>query len=108
MPRKMARSDPRPSVRVTRVLVAVSTSRLSCKRAGETRTLMPVLGFIWRISDCSAAPPPKGESFQGLTRPMSGGLKLGLRTDDRVQCQTLSGIIFFGVGRLNIGSHADV
>src|SRR5215468_7616320 len=24
------------------VLVAVSTSRLSCKRAGETRTLMPV------------------------------------------------------------------
>jgi hypothetical protein len=25
------------------VLVAVSTSRLSCKRAGKTRTLMPVL-----------------------------------------------------------------
>jgi hypothetical protein len=24
------------------VLVAVSTSRLSCKRAGKTRTLMPV------------------------------------------------------------------
>jgi hypothetical protein len=35
MPGKMARSDPRPSVRV-------STSRLSCKRAGKTRTLMPV------------------------------------------------------------------
>jgi len=47
---KMARSDPRPSVRVTEVLVAVSTSRLSCKRAGKTRTLMPVWGFIWRIS----------------------------------------------------------
>src|SRR5262245_49896213 len=28
------------------VLVAVSTSRLSCKRVGKTRTL----GFIWRIS----------------------------------------------------------
>jgi hypothetical protein len=42
MPGKMARSDPRPSVRVTEVLVAVSTSRLSCKRAGKTRTLMPV------------------------------------------------------------------
>ena len=39
MPGKMARSDPRPSV--SEVLVAVSTSRLSCKRAGKTRTLMP-------------------------------------------------------------------
>src|SRR6516164_3151303 len=28
--------------RLPEVLVAVSTSRLSCKRAGETRTLMPV------------------------------------------------------------------
>jgi hypothetical protein len=42
MPGKMAGSDPRPSARVTRVLVAVGTSRLSCKRAGKTRTLMPV------------------------------------------------------------------
>jgi len=42
MPGKMARSDPRPSVGGPEVLVAVSTSRLSCKRAGETRTLMPV------------------------------------------------------------------
>src|SRR5262249_17366667 len=33
---------PRPSVRATRGVVAVSTSRLSCKRAGKTRTLMPV------------------------------------------------------------------
>jgi len=33
MPEKIARSDP--------LLVAVSTSRLSCKRAGKTRTLMP-------------------------------------------------------------------
>jgi hypothetical protein len=31
------------------VLVAVSTSRLYCKRAGKTRTLAG-LGFIWRIS----------------------------------------------------------
>src|SRR5262245_31505123 len=28
--------------RLSEVLVAVSTSRLSCKRAGKTRTLMPV------------------------------------------------------------------
>jgi hypothetical protein len=42
MPGKMARPDPRPNARFTEVLVAVSTSRLSCKRAGKTRTLMPV------------------------------------------------------------------
>ena len=39
---KMARSDPRPSARVTEVLVAIGTLRLSCNRAGKTRTLMPV------------------------------------------------------------------
>jgi hypothetical protein len=32
------------------VLVAVSTSRLSCKRAGKTRALVPVWDFIRRIS----------------------------------------------------------
>ena len=42
MPGKMARSDPRPAFGLPEVLVAVSTSRLSCKRAGQTRTLMPV------------------------------------------------------------------
>ena len=42
MPGKMARSDPRPSARVTEVLVAIGTLRLSCNRAGKTRTLMPV------------------------------------------------------------------
>jgi hypothetical protein len=41
MPGKMARSDPRPAFGLPEVLVAVSTPRLSCKRAGETRTLMP-------------------------------------------------------------------
>ena len=38
----MARSDPRPAFGLPEVLLAVSTSRLSCKRAGKTRTLMPV------------------------------------------------------------------
>src|SRR6478736_4374703 len=42
MPGKMARSDPRPAFGLPEVLVAVSTSRLSCKRAGKARTLMPV------------------------------------------------------------------
>jgi hypothetical protein len=40
MPGKMARSDPRPAFGLPELLVAVSTSRLSCKRAGKTRTLM--------------------------------------------------------------------
>src|SRR5262249_29085040 len=42
MPGKMVRSDPRLSVRVTRGAGGGHTSRLSCKRAGKTRTLMPV------------------------------------------------------------------
>jgi hypothetical protein len=42
MPGKMARSATRPPFGLPEVLVAVSTSRLSCKRAGKTRTLMPV------------------------------------------------------------------
>jgi hypothetical protein len=37
-----SRSDPRPAFGLPEVLVAVSTSRLSCKRAGKTQTLMPV------------------------------------------------------------------
>ena len=40
-----------PAFRLPEVLVAVSTSRLSCKRAGKTRTFDAGLGFIWRISD---------------------------------------------------------
>ena len=40
---KMARSETLDQAfGLPEVLVAVSTSRLSCKRAGETRTLMPV------------------------------------------------------------------
>jgi len=42
MPGKMARSDPDQALGLPEVLVAVSTSRLSCKWAGKTRTLMPV------------------------------------------------------------------
>src|SRR5215471_373292 len=34
----------------TRVLVAVSTSRLSCKRVGKNANIDAGLGFIWRIS----------------------------------------------------------
>jgi hypothetical protein len=40
--REMARSDPRPGVRVTRGAGSSNISRLSCKRAGKARTLMPV------------------------------------------------------------------
>ena len=32
------------------LLVAVSTSRLSCKRAGKNANIDAGLGFIWRIS----------------------------------------------------------
>jgi hypothetical protein len=39
---KMARSDPDQALGLPEVLVAVSTSRLSCKRVWKTQTLMPV------------------------------------------------------------------
>jgi hypothetical protein len=42
MPGKMARSTLDQALGLPEVLVAVNTSRLSCKRAGKTRTLMPV------------------------------------------------------------------
>ena len=44
--RKMARSDPDQALGLPEVLVAVCTSRLSCKRAGKTRTLM----LVWDSS----------------------------------------------------------
>jgi hypothetical protein len=49
MPGKMARSDPRPSVRVTRG--AGSGQRLSVLQEGrENANIDAGLGFIWRIS----------------------------------------------------------
>ena len=42
MQRKMARSDPRASVRVTEVQVAGQHLASVCMRAGKTRTVMPV------------------------------------------------------------------
>src|SRR5262245_19033789 len=51
MPGKMARSDPRPAFGLPEVLVAVSTSRLSCKRAAKTHNIDAGLGYIWRIAD---------------------------------------------------------
>jgi hypothetical protein len=42
MPGKMADQTLDQAFGLPKVLVAVSTSRLSCKRAGKTRTLMPV------------------------------------------------------------------
>jgi hypothetical protein len=50
MPGKMAGSDRRPSIRLPEVLVAVSTSRLSCKEGQENANIDAGLGFIWRMS----------------------------------------------------------
>jgi len=51
MPGKMARSDPRPSVRVTRG--AGSGQRLASvlQEGREDANIDAGLGFIWRISD---------------------------------------------------------
>ena len=50
MPGKMARQTLDQAFGLPEVLVAVSTSRLSCKRAGENANIDAGLGFIWRIS----------------------------------------------------------
>jgi hypothetical protein len=42
MPAKMARSAPRSPFGLPDALVAVLTSRLSCRTAGNTRTFTPV------------------------------------------------------------------
>src|SRR6516164_2112933 len=54
------------------VLVAVSTSRLSCKRGGTTRTFDAGLGFIWRISNWMVIPAqPRGITFSIAPRARS-------------------------------------
>jgi hypothetical protein len=53
----------RPSTKRS-VLVAVSTSRLSCKRAGKTRTLMPVWDSSGETQICSDG---RRTSRRGLT-----------------------------------------
>ena len=42
MPGKMARSAPRPPFGLPDALVAVHTSRLSCRKAGKARIFTPV------------------------------------------------------------------
>jgi len=68
MPGKMARSDPRLSVRVTRGAGSGPTSRLSCKSAGKTRTLMPV----WDSSGESRLRPDP-ECYSARQQRAAGG-----------------------------------
>ena len=46
MPGKMARSAPRPSFGLPEALVAIHTSRLSCRKAGKAR----VFTLVWESS----------------------------------------------------------
>jgi hypothetical protein len=50
MPGKMARSDPRPSVRVTEVLVPGQHLASVLQEGRENANIDAGLGFIWRIS----------------------------------------------------------
>src|SRR5215468_3711777 len=52
------------------VLVAVSTSRLSCKRAGENANIDAGLGFIWRISDEMPEVPARKHCYGEVLRGM--------------------------------------
>jgi hypothetical protein len=51
MPGKMARSDPRPSVRVTRGAGSGQHLASVLQEGRETANIDAGLGFIWRISD---------------------------------------------------------
>ena len=48
MSEKMARSAPQPAFGLPEVLVAVHTSRLSCRKAGKAQNIRASLGVIWR------------------------------------------------------------
>src|SRR5260370_24705807 len=49
MPAKIARSAPRPPFEVPKVMVAVRTSLLSCRKAGKNANIHASPGVIWRI-----------------------------------------------------------
>src|SRR5215510_688648 len=51
MPGKMARSDPRPSVRVTRGVGSGQHLASVLRQGRENANIDAGLGFIWRISD---------------------------------------------------------
>jgi hypothetical protein len=51
MPVKIARSDPRPSVRVTRDAGSGQHLASVLQEGGENANIDAGLGFIWRISD---------------------------------------------------------
>src|SRR4029077_3993203 len=61
MPGKIARSAPRPPFGLPDALVAVLTSRLSCRKAGKARIFTPDREFIWGI------PGLNGGSDAGLS-----------------------------------------
>jgi hypothetical protein len=46
MPGKMARSDPRPSFGLPELLVAIHTSRQSCRKVGKAQ----IFALVWESS----------------------------------------------------------
>src|SRR5258707_11040054 len=96
MPGKTARSTLDQAFGLPEVLVAVSTSRPSCKRAGKTRTLMPV----WDSS---------GESrIKALVQRIRGvGQFLQGRTGVRQGCCALTQPLDRVVARGSVAHGAD-
>jgi hypothetical protein len=78
MPGKMARSAPRPPFGLPEVLVAVLTSRLSCRKAGKTRTFTPIRESSGEIPARQGVPNPRDICGQ-----QSGGLKSNNRKNSR-------------------------
>ena len=70
MPRKMARSDPRPSVRITRGAGSGQHLASVLQEGRENANIDAGLGFIWRILDYTTR-------FPATHSPMLGELHLG-------------------------------
>src|SRR5262249_19823694 len=70
MPRKMARSDPRPSVRVTRGAGSGQHLASVLQEGRENANIDAGLGFIWRIS--VEGPPAPWRKSRGHSQAFCG------------------------------------
>ena len=79
MPGKMARSDPRPSVRVTRGAGSGQHLASVLQEGRENANIAAGLGFIWRISDKTSVANPRGRLGVPRAAPVFSRVKAGAR-----------------------------
>jgi hypothetical protein len=75
MPGKMARSDPRPSVRITRGAGSGQHLASVLQEGRENTNIDAGLGFIWRSSDTVSLEWPRRRTPPG---PLTGADRVGI------------------------------